>query len=136
MLIKPEMNVTGDDSAMVIDLVNQYANLLQNKKYEQAMSMIYYLSSNEKLQRPPKALYDKELAAISAFPIYGYQIDYMKFFKETDSEVKCTFYLQDPKKVTKPASMSCMLRPIRSDAKWYLTMADVASEQNRSRFGD
>lgn len=136
MLLKPEMNVTGDDSAQVIDLVREYFNLVQHKKYEQAMGMIYYLGKDDKVETPPKALYDQELAAISAFPIYGFTIEYLRFYKETDSEVKYTIFLQDPKKVAKPATMSGMLRPVRRDAKWYLTMADVVSEQNRSKFDD
>lgn len=132
VLNKPDMVVTGDDSAMVIDLVKEYFNLVQHKKYTQAMAMIYYLDKDQKIVTPPKALYDKELAAISAFTIYGYDIDFLKFYKETDSEVKYTIYLQDPKKVAKPATMSGMLRPVRRDAKWYLTMADAVSEQSPS----
>lgn len=133
MMLKPEMNVTSDDSAQVLDLVKEYFNLVQNKKYDQAMGMIYYLGKGGKIQTPPKALYDKERAAIEAFPIYGYTIEFLKFYKETDSEVKYTIFLQDPKKVTKPATMSGMLRPVRRDATWYLTMADAASEQGQSQ---
>lgn len=132
MLVKPEMNVTSDDSAQVLDLVKEYFNLVQNKKYDEAMNMIYYLGKDNKIQTPPKALYDKERAAIAEFPVYGYSIEFIKFYKETDSEVKYSIYFQDPKKVDKPATMSGMLRPVRRDSKWYLTMADAASEQSPS----
>lgn len=132
MLVKPQMNVTRDDSALVIDLVNLYFNYIQHKNYSGAMSMVYYLGPNKKLVAPPKVLYNKELTAISQFPIYGYNIEYLKFYKETDSEVKYTIYLQDPKKVQKPATMSGMMRPVRVDGKWYLTLADAQSEQSES----
>lgn len=125
-----EMEVNGYDTTEVLNLTKLYLSKVKSKDYDGAVNMLYYLNKDKIVSLPP-SLSKKFKQSLEAFPIFDYRIDFLKFFKETDSEVKFTYIIQDPKSVkegSKPAEMSGMIRPVRRDGKWYLTLADTETD--------
>lgn len=121
----PQMILSNKDSDEVRQQVEYYLNALNNKQVDKAMSMLYYYDlKTNKIRR----LNDKEektqRAVLSRFAGFHAKIDYIKFFRENDSEVKYNVYFSDkPSTPSNPNCMGFMIRPVRFDGKWYLTLA-------------
>ena len=62
-------------------------------------------------------------AVLTRFAGFRAEIEYIKFFRENDSEVKYNVYFSDkPSTPSNPNCMGFMIRPVRLDGKWYLTL--------------
>lgn len=60
---------------------------------------------------------------LTRFAGFRAEIEYIKFFRENDSEVKYNVYFSDkPSTPSNPNCMGFMIRPVRLDGKWYLTL--------------
>ena len=60
----------------------------------------------------------------SRFAGYRAEIEYIKFFRENDSEVKYNIYFSNkPSTPSNPNCMGFMIRPVRLEGRWYLTLA-------------
>jgi hypothetical protein len=129
---QPEMEVTKNDTDEVIALANNFLDRVKTKDFDGAMAMLHYLNK-DKLENLPKDLARKEHKALTMFPVYGYRVDYIKFFRETDSEIKFSLLIQDPTKVKHPAVIGGMFRPVRQQGVWYLTLADTGSDTIQSQ---
>jgi hypothetical protein len=63
-------------------------------------------------------------AVLTRFAGFRAEIEYIKFFRENDSEVKYNVYFSDkPSTPSNPNCMGFMIRPVRLEGKWYLTLA-------------
>ena len=125
------MEMTTNDTAAVKQLVTQYLDLLKDGQLEQAVDMLNILKE-EKIAPLPERQRQDQLMVLKAFPVYSYQIDRYSFYKETDSEVSYYITVQDPAKFAEPAKMNLMIRPVRENGKWYLTLANTRGEDKAS----
>lgn len=128
----PQMTLTKSDTDQVKSLVNYYLETLKAGKVDQAVSMLYYLKKDSITKLPPE-LAKKEHLTLSMFKGLQSKIDYIIFSKETDSEVKYTVKLFDKKPNDKaPNEISFIIKPVRREGKWYLTLADTATQTQES----
>lgn len=129
-LQKPGMELSANDTAEVLGLVNLYLQKVQYKDYDGAASMLFHLNG-DKIERLSASLTRKEKMGMRLYPVYATRIDELHFFKETDSKVKAAYIVQDPQKMktgNKPAEITVIFRPVRQDGRWFLTLADTQSE--------
>lgn len=121
---QPEMELSANDTNQVNSLVNYYLECLHQKQVDKAMNMLYFVKGDS-ITRLPKNYYDTQKAALTRFAGYKYQVEYLKFLRETDCEVKYNVILFDRKPGdTRPNTLGFMLKPVRKSGKWYLTLAD------------
>lgn len=118
------MDLSCQDTTEVLNLVNQYFDCLKARDIESALSMIYYLKGDS-IVDVPEYIRSKQRMALQMFPGVGYEIDHYTFFSETDCEVKYYTILFEKKAGdNRPNTMAFLLKPVRKDGKWYLTIAD------------
>ena len=145
---KPAMHLEGSDTSEVLAQVNTFLECLKTNQTSEAVSMLYQLkrevvaekkdakADQSKTGRPthnaevkysvvplPADLAKTQREVFERFHGATYELDSYEFFKETDCQVKYT--------VTFPAEggntprMTFVMKPVRFDGKWYLTMADT-----------
>ena len=127
-LIIPKMTVDKSDSSAVLQLANQYMDLLKNKKVDEAIGMLYYLDSNDSIVPLPENLVERQKTILKTFPVLSYEFNGLIFNKETDTQVKYTieFFEKEPGD-NRPNTTAMFLKPVRQDGQWYLTVADSNS---------
>ena len=130
-LMNPQMELTQADTAEVLSLAQRYIELRKEGRTEDAMAMIYYLNGDSIIPLPKslRARFDRYYSRID---LRGKEalIDWVQFYTEKDCRVKYTVTLFEQKPGENlPNKMSFALNPIRRDGKWYLTLADDASDQ-------
>jgi hypothetical protein len=126
----PEMPISKNDTIEVRALATQFLENLRNHRYDQALSMLYYLNGDKIVSLPSK-LAVEQMKVFRAFPVYSYTIDNLIFFRETDNQLRYTVIFQLNKKGDfnhRPKQIKGVLRPVRYKGKWYLTAADTKSE--------
>lgn len=130
----PQMELSSNDTAKVLELTKQYLEYLKADKIDSAMEMLFFYADNNTLTELPDTLAMRQRAALNMFRVYDYRIDMVQFYKEDDSKV--SFYLQisEPDSTnSSPAEIGASLRPIRYDGHWFLTIADRRSETHESQ---
>jgi hypothetical protein len=130
---QPEMQLSKNDTDAVLSLSKQFLEQVKARNINGAMSMLYYLNKEKKIVKVPADLEKQERVALQAFPVYDYSIDVVKFYRETDSEVGYSLLIQDPAKVKKPGVIKGMIRPMRRQGKWYLTLANSGTDVIQSK---
>ena len=118
------IDLSNKDTVEVSNLVNQYFERLKARDIDGALSMIYYLKGDS-IVDVPESIRSKQRMALQMFPGVRYEVDHYIFLTETDCEVKYYTVLFEKEPGDKrPNTMGFLLKPIRRDGKWYLTMAD------------
>jgi len=130
--VEPEMAISEQDTQVVLNLTNKFLTLCKNNQIDEAMSMLYYYDKKNNIVSLPSDLAKKQRGILKIFHIYSYNIEYLKFYREDDSQVKYSFVFNQPAKGEKPATITGLLRPIRKNGKWYLTAADTDSQTHSS----
>lgn len=131
---KPRMELSQMDTTAVTSLVNEYFNCLKSNRIDDAMAMLHHYDGNGIVDLPEQAARSQR-QVLESFPAVKYSIDHIIFYRETDSEVKFTatlFELDGPDD-HRPNKMSYVIRPMRVDGKWYLTMADSRVNVEKSK---
>lgn len=132
-----EMKLDNQDSVKVFTMVRDYLENVKNGNYDDAIKMLYYLNKDNKIEQLPASLAKQERMGISAFKVYAYRIETLRFLKETDCKVSYYMILQDPeqckKEGKKPAEIGALIRPVRENGVWYLTLANSATESKNSK---
>lgn len=124
----PRMELSRQDTDEVRNLSETYLQKIVDGNIDGAVGMLYYLNKDHKLQALPADLKKKELQSMGLFKTYGYNIDFIKFNREIDSEVKFTLIIQNPKETQNPATIGGMFRPVREGGKWYLTLSNSRTD--------
>ena len=132
-MLQPKMKVSAYDTTAVKSLAQQFFARLQQKDLDGAMSMLYYLDDRE-IKELPEDLAKKERIVLGTFLGMRYDIDHIIFLKETDSELKytVTMFEKEDESDRRPNKASFLIRPVRRDGKWYLTLADTQTETVKS----
>jgi hypothetical protein len=129
---QPEMQLSANDTNAVLDMTKQFLEQVKARNINGAMSMLHYMNKKSEIVNVPTDLAKRERMALQVFPVYAYHIDFVKFFRETDSEVGYSLLIQDPAKVKKPGIIKGLIRPVRRNGKWYLTLADSKTDSIQS----
>lgn len=122
---QPQMILGSKDSDEVRSQVNYYLEALNHKDVDKAVSMLYFYDlKKNKVRRLTKEEESTQRAVLTRFAGFRAEIEYIKFFRENDSEVKYNVYFSDkPSTPSNPNCMGFMIRPVRLEGKWYLTLA-------------
>lgn len=128
--VQPRIELSNQDTTQLISQANQFFEYVKNQQIDQAVSMLFYLTDDEKVLPLSKDRRAKQVAALKAFHVYDVSIEDMKFFNETDCLLKCKMQISPSVEGKTPAYMSCMFRPVRRDGKWYLTPANSTTDKN------
>ena len=119
------MSLSGADTTKVMDLMNQYFNLLMNRDYDAALSMVSQLRNDSLTEMTPdvKQHYLMGMKIIS--PI-RYEVESMIFKTERDCAVKYSAVLFDKEGAddNRPNKMFYSIKPVRFNDEWHLTVAD------------
>ena len=129
VLIPASMVTTQKDTAEVTSLVNKFIAYMKMNNVDGAMSMLYYLDKGSTIKQMPEKLAKSERTVLNTFKGLDYSIDRLVFNKETDCEAKITVTLfKKDKGDTRPNEIGIMIKPVRRDGKWYLTMSDSETD--------
>ncbi len=130
---KQLMELSKYDTTAVMSLVERYFTCLRTNKVDEAVDMLYYLDENGNIIPLPDDLKRGQRRMLQMHAGLKYSIDYIRFWQETDSEVKFTVTLfEKPEGDPSPNEMKMLIRPMRHDGEWYLTMADTPSQTQES----
>ena len=118
------IEMSQQDTTEVLNLVNQYLDLLTIGNVDDALAMIKVLDGDS-IKDVPEELLKKQRNSINMLHPERYKIDSYIFRFENDCVVKYTGVLFEKQPGdTDPNTVSYYLRPVRVDHQWYLTLAD------------
>jgi len=134
--IKPDMVISKTDSEAVRKLGDQYMEFLKNKKFEEAIGMLYYLKGNDSLFVLPENLANQQRLLYKRFPVLNYKFDNLIFNREADNQMTYSIeFFEKAEDDPRPNTTRIFLRPIRLENNWYLTVADTGSRTgDKSKF--
>jgi len=119
------MELSSADTTEVTTLMNQYFDLLLKKDFDGALSMVSQLNDDSLSAMTPelKAHY---LMGMKIIQPLRYEIELMQFETEKDCLVKYSAILFDKESFddNRPNKMFYVIKPVRIDGKWHLTVAD------------
>lgn len=126
------MDLSKQDTTAVMNLAKQYLDLVRDRKYDEALDMIYVLDKQEGIIPLSEENRQKQKQAYMMFPVYDYEITRVIFWKETDCRLDYSISITQPADGSEPAKMGCALRPIRYGHDWFLTIANRDTEYKNS----
>ena len=129
LLKSVKMDLSSNDTTAVYDLTNQFLNHLKNSDLEGAMAMLHYLKGGNEIVSLPADLEKQHRTVLGNFLGLTYNIDEVRFLRETDCQVRYTVPLFE-KAEDDPVSnkISFFIKPVRRDGQWYLTLADSQTD--------
>ena len=132
--IRPDMELSPQDSSEVYYQANFFLECLKNKDLNGAMSVLYATDTKGKITSLPEDRARSQRALLAGFLGLDYRIDYLIFHKDNDNELKYTVILfpKTDENDHRPNQVSFLLCPIREAGKWYLTMANSHTETHKS----
>jgi hypothetical protein len=122
---------TKEDTAAVLDLVNQFTEYLKQKDIKSATEMIYYLDKDsiKELEGRDQARQAKTLLYVIG--CHDYKLDRIIFKSDIDNEAKLDIILfEKPEGQNVPNKTSFYFRPVKYEGKWYLTTKDNISDSH------
>lgn len=125
-----EAAMTNEDSLAVVDLIDQFFVSLENGEVNSAVAMLYKVDPRD-IEGKPEPLDNEEMDELrtlfSTIPVYDYKIDYIKFYKRTLNEVKCTAIIQPTNDNTPSATISYYFKPVNYMGGWALCLMNSDS---------
>ena len=129
--LAPQMTVSAFDTTTVQQLTNDFLELVKEGQVDEAMSRLFVLEGDEikplPVEQKPECRF-----WLGMYHVYSYRITEYTFFKETDSEVKYELTIEDPATTVDPARITGLIRPVRRNGAWYITLANTRTETNKS----
>ena len=119
------MSLSEADTTKVVDLMNQYFDVLMNKDYDRALSMISQLRNDSLTEMSPELQKHYQMGMKIISPI-RYQLESIIFRTESDCLVKYSAVLFEKEDVNdnRPNKMFYAIKPVRINGEWHLTVAD------------
>ena len=120
-----KMSLSAADTTKVKNLMQQYFDLLINKDFDGAMSMVSQLRNDSLTDMTPELQKHYQTALKLITPI-RYELESMAFESETDCLVRYSAVLFDKEsdEDNRPNKMFYAIKPVRINGEWYLTVAD------------
>ncbi|MBQ2127559.1 MAG: hypothetical protein II429_00340 [Prevotella sp.] len=121
---------TKEDTAKVMDLVNQFTICLQNGDIKGAVDMLVYLEGDSIKPQTPANLQRQAvtLSFIAGKP--GYELERIILNNTTNNEAKINVVLFEKKDENdkRPNTTAIYVRPVFIDGQWHLTPRDNITE--------
>ena len=119
------MSLAAADTTQVVDLMNHYFDLLMNKDYDGAMSMVSQLRNDSLTEMSPELQKHYQMGMRIITPI-RYQLESIIFRTESDCLVRYSAVLFEKEDVNdnRPNKMYYGIKPVRVNGEWHLTVAD------------
>ena len=118
------MHLSSFDTSTVMALSKQYLDNVVERNYETALDMLYVLDENCLPVGLNVEQRHRQLLAMTLYPVYGYEIEKLLFWRETDCRLDYRIRISQPIDGKEAASVRCAVRPVRYADIWYLTLAD------------
>lgn len=132
------MSRTAADTIAIRTLTLNYLNNLYEKKYDDALGMLYSWTDSISTLGPLSDTQRQRLLSIMrTFPVTGYSIDEINIYSEDDTEVRYTIELFERQPgETLPNTMQFQLNPHRFNGQWYLCVTENFRDPNKIRRED
>lgn len=126
------MSLSATDTTKVMELMNQYFDLLMNKDYDGAMAMVSQFHNDSLTEMTPELEKHYQMGMKIIVPI-RYELESMVFNTESDCLVKYSAVLFDKEGEddNRPNKMFYAIKPVRINDEWHLTVADDADMNTR-----
>lgn len=133
-LPKPQMSLDQTDSTEVWQLANTFLDCLREERFDDAMGMLYFLDHDSIVALPAKQAKEQR-RLLEQYKGVRYEVERLSFREEKDNILKYNVILfeREGEKDYRPNTIGFVLKPIRRDGKWYLTMADSRTDTNHMR---
>ena len=127
------MTLSAADTTQVVDLMHQYFDLLLNKNFDGALSMVSQLRNDSLVEMTPELQKHYEMGMKIITPI-RFQLESIIFRTESDCLVKYSGVLFDKEDVNdnRPNKMFYAIKPVRINGEWHLTVADDSDWNTRN----
>lgn len=129
--LAPQMTVSAYDTTTVQQLTCDFLEQVKEGKVDEALSRLYVLENDEVKPLPDDQKPNCRFW-LGMYQVYDYRITEYTFFKETDSEVKYELTIEDPLTTQDPARITGLIRPVRRNGAWYITLANSKTETFKS----
>ena len=124
------MELNSKDTSTVRSQCDAFMQLLKDKKYDEALSNLYYIDSLKHLIPLPEDLQKNFINVLNTFPVLEYHFNSIIFNEEMDNQVKYTIeFFEKEEGDDRPNTTSMFFRPVRVNGDWYLTVYDTASNR-------
>lgn len=128
--VAPVDSFSGKDTAEVKYLVDMFIDRLNHRDISGAVKMLSFLDGDKIVSLPP-GLVKRQTMTLQSFKAKRYEIEKLVFVSEKESVMKVNCILFDRKPGdTRPNQISMIIKPVRRDGRWYLTMADTMTDTN------
>ena len=119
------MSLSAADTTQVINMMNQYFDLLLKKDFDGALSMLSQLRDDSLVEMSPDLQNHYQIGMRVVSPI-RYKIESMIFESDQDCLVKYSAALFEKEDLsdTRPNKMFYAIKPVRINGVWHLTVAD------------
>lgn len=126
------MKLSAVDTTQVLDLVQQYFDLLLKKDFEGAMSMLSQLRGGSLQEMSPEMRKHYEVGMKIITPI-RYELENIVFKTEEDCLVRYSGILFEKEDPTdkRPNKVYYAVKPVRINGEWHLTVADVDDQNTK-----
>ena len=132
--IQPEMTVSALDTTTVVQMTTDFLEQVKQGNIEDAVSRLYVYENEQVRQLNEQERQDCSFL-YSMFPVYDFKVDSFRFIKETDTNVHFHLIIEDPATTASPRTRNGLIRPVRINGVWYLTLANSAHEHQHSEAG-
>lgn len=131
--LEESMTLSDADTTQVINLMHQYFDLLLNKNFEGAMSMLSQLRNDSLKELTPEMKQHYQMGMRIVSPI-RYELETMKFRTESDCLVRYAGILfeKEDENDKRPNKMFYAIKPVRLNGEWHLTVADDSDLNTRN----
>jgi hypothetical protein len=130
IITDPSYTFTKEDTAAVMDLVNQFIIRMQNKDIRAAVDMFSFLDGDSIKPLSPMFKQRQAMALVGCSGV-AYKIERLMFLTDRNNEVKLEVTLfEKPEGDKRPNKTSFYLRPVRFEGQWYLTTKDNVTDTN------
>ena len=113
------------DTLQVTTLVTDFMNALKDKRYSDAVVMLYKVDPTSPYSQPQlldNDEIDKTMAEFKRFPIRNYEIKDYTFKIAYDNEVKCVVEIEPISTSGNVRKLNYRLKPVRYLGNWFLCL--------------
>ena len=129
---KPVYTFTKEDTAEIMNQVNEFIELLSKKNLRDAVGMLQFLAQGDSIQPLDPVMERREAMTLVNVEGVSYDFNHLTLRSNTNNEVKIdiTLFEKAPGDA-KPNMTALYLRPVKFEGKWYLTVWDNITNTNQ-----
>ena len=128
ILQKPSVEFTSNDTADVLQLVNQYVDLLTRQNYDSLIDVLYVFNGSEMLQYEGNQR-DSIKFGLSLVPVYDAKLSSIILRGQYNNAVGLTLQIRPDGNLDEQTGVTKFyLNPVKYEDKWYLTILDKEAQ--------